>query len=42
MDLLKPGNFVNGVGNRYASDKKYESKVKSIRNRIIKMHPILA
>jgi hypothetical protein len=42
MDLLKPGKFVNGVGNRYASDKKYESKVNSIRNRIIKMHPILA
>jgi hypothetical protein len=41
-DLLKPGKFVNGVGNRYASDKKYESKVNSIRNRIIKMHPILA
>lgn len=42
MDLLKPGNFVNGVGNRYASDKKYESKVNSIRNRIIKMYPILS
>lgn len=42
MDLLKPGKFVNGVGNRYASDKDYEFKVNNIRNRIIRMHPILA
>lgn len=41
FDLMKPGCFVNGVGNRYASDKKYENKIKGIRNRIIKMYPNL-
>lgn len=40
-DLLAPGKFVNKDGNRYASDKKYEGKIKSIMNRIIKMYPIL-
>jgi len=40
-DLLKPGSFVNMNGKRYASDKGYEGKVKSIMNRIIKMYPIL-
>ena len=41
-DLLKPGAFVNGENMRYASDKSYENKVKSIRNRIISKYPILA
>ena len=41
-DLLKPGAFVNGQNMRYASDKTYENKVKSIRNRIISKYPILA
>lgn len=41
-DLLKPGSFVNGQNMRYASDKSYENKVKSIRNRIISKYPILA
>lgn len=41
-DLLKPGAFVNGQNMRYASDKSYENKVKSIRNRIISKYPILA
>ena len=42
FDLLKPGSFVNGMGKRYASDTKYENKIKSIRNRIIKKYPELA
>lgn len=42
MDLLEPGCFVNGVGNRYASDKNYENKIKNIRSRIMRMYPILA
>ena len=41
-DLLEPGNFVNGGGYRYASDKKYEGKIKSLRNLIIKKFPDLA
>ena len=41
-DILKPGAFVNGAKNRYASDKNYEKKVANIRNRIIKKYPILA
>lgn len=42
LDLLEPGKFVNGVGNRYASDKRYEQKIKMLRNKIISMHPELA
>jgi hypothetical protein len=42
FDLLSPGAFVNGVGNRYAKDTSYESKIKSLRNRIIKKYPELA
>lgn len=41
-DILKPGAFVNGANKRYASDKNYENKVASIRNKIIKNYPILA
>lgn len=41
LDLLEPGKFVNGVGNRYASDKRYEQKIKMLRNRIISMYPEL-
>lgn len=40
-DILKPNSFVNHQGNRYASDAKYEGKLKSIRNRILKNYPIL-
>jgi flagellum-specific peptidoglycan hydrolase FlgJ len=40
-DILKPNGFVNHQGNRYASDTKYESKLNSIRNRILKNYPIL-
>ena len=40
-DILKPGGFVNNKGMRYASDPKYESKVKSIRNRILQKYPEL-
>ena len=42
FDLLKPGMFVNDVGNRYASDKNYESKINKLRNLIIKKFPDLA
>ena len=41
-DLLRPGAFVNGANKRYATDLNYESKVRNIRNRIIKAYPILA
>lgn len=41
-DLLSPGGFVNFRGSRYASDKKYESKLKSIINRIKRTYPDLA
>jgi flagellum-specific peptidoglycan hydrolase FlgJ len=41
-DLLRPGCFVNSQNMRYATDKSYENKVKSIRNRIISKYPILA
>lgn len=41
MDLLKPGAFVNGIGKRYASDEKYETKIKILRNRIIQKYPEL-
>ena len=42
FDLMKPGNFVNEIGKRYASDKNYEGKIKSIRNLILKKFPNLA
>ena len=42
MDLLKPGNFVNGIGKRYARDAKYESKINYLRNRILQKYPELA
>lgn len=41
-ELLSPGGFVNDLGMRYASDKNYENKVKSIRNKIIRLYPDLA
>lgn len=41
-DILKPNSFVNFKGYRYAQDKKYEDKVKSIRNKILKQYPELA
>lgn len=41
-DILQPGKFVNGIGKRYASDKNYENKVKSIRDKIIRQYPELA
>ena len=40
-DLLKPNGFISSDGFRYASNKRYESQVKSIMNRIIRMYPIL-
>ena len=40
-DILKPNSFVNHQGNRYASDASYESKLKSIRNKILKNYPVL-
>lgn len=41
-DMLQPGQFVNGNNQRYASAQNYENGIKSIRNRIIRMYPILA
>ena len=41
-DILQPGAFVNTKNMRYASDKNYEGKVRSIRNKIISKYPILA
>lgn len=38
-DLLKKGGFVNGVGNRYAKDPHYESKVRNTMNSMIKKFP---
>ena len=40
-DILKPGGFVNTQNKRYASDKSYENKVRSIRNKIVSKYPIL-
>lgn len=40
-DLLQPGSFVNKNGHRYASDNKYESNLKNIRNKILKRYPFL-
>lgn len=42
FDLLKPGGFVNDIGKRYAKDKTYETKIKNVRNRILKKFPQLA
>jgi DNA-binding transcriptional MerR regulator len=42
FDLLVPGEFVNGIGKRYASDVNYEHKIKSLRNRILQKYPELA
>ena len=41
-DMLSPGNFTNKNNHRYASAKNYESNINSIRNRIIRMFPILS
>ena len=41
FDLLVPGEFVNGIGKRYASDVNYERKIKSLRNRILQKYPEL-
>lgn len=40
-NLLSPKSFVNKLGKRYAQDKNYENKVKSIRNKIIRKYPVL-
>lgn len=40
-DLLQKGGFVNKMGNRYASDKNYEAKIKNLRNKIIREYPEL-
>ena len=42
FDLLVPGEFVNGIGKRYASDVNYERKIKNLRNRILQKYPELA
>lgn len=40
-DMLKPNMFTDHLQQRYARDANYESKVKNIRQRIIRMYPIL-
>lgn len=40
-DLLKPGGFVNHNGDRYASDSRYESKIRYLRNKILRDYPVL-
>lgn len=40
-EMLEPGQFVNQNNQRYASAKNYENSIKSIRNRIIRMYPVL-
>ena len=35
-ELLTPGNFVNGIGNRYSSNKNYEREVRKTMNGLIK------
>ena len=40
-DILTPGQFIDKNGNRYAQDPKYETKVKSIRNKILQKYPEL-
>ena len=41
-DLLNKESFVNHIGLRYASNKNYETQIRSIMNRIAKIYPILA
>lgn len=41
-DLMSLGNFTNDDGNRYASCKTYEGKIKYLRNLILKKFPELA
>lgn len=42
QDVLHPGKLVNTAGKRYATDTKYESTLKSHRNRIIRNYPELS
>ena len=41
-ELLTDGKFVNYLGKRYAKDKKYERRLRSIRNSLITNYPCLA
>ena len=41
-NLLADGKFVNYLGKRYARDKKYERRLRSIRNSIISNYPCLS
>lgn len=42
LDLLKTNGFVDCKNNRYASDENYEANIRRLRNKIIKMYPVLA
>jgi len=40
-DAFADGNLVNGIGKRYASDKKYEKNLRGMRTRAIRKFPAL-
>ena len=40
--LLSDGNFVNFDGKRYARDRKYERRLRSLRNALISTYPCLS
>ena len=41
-NLLADGKFVNFDGKRYASDRKYEKKLRGIRNTLLRNYPCLS
>ena len=41
-NLLQDGNFVNYMGKRYAKDKNYEKRLRSIRNSLLRTYPCLS
>jgi hypothetical protein len=41
-NLLADGKFVNFDGKRYASDRRYERKLRNMRNTLIRNYPCLS